>query len=72
MAAGNIEVMNDIAFTVQIHLHPRCRRRAQAEPDAALGSFTARLHPRFHDALADRLFVGESGDVIDRVVHDAI
>ena len=69
MAAGDVEVMHDVAVVILVHHHARRRRRAEPELDAALRPVAARLHARLHHALGDRRVVGEPGDVPDGVVH---
>ena len=65
----NVEVVNDVAVGILVHANARRGRRAQTEPDAVLRPVAARLHARLHDAFADGRFVGELGDVSNRVLH---
>jgi hypothetical protein len=69
MTGRDVEMMDDVAVVVLVHQHARGRRGAEAEAKTTLRPVAARLHAHFHDALSDRLVVGEARQMADGVAH---
>ena len=57
MLPWNIEVVNVIADVVAIGKHPAARAYGQMKGETTLVAFASGVHPRFHNALTDRIGV---------------
>ncbi len=70
MLPGNIEVMNVITDVIAIGKHPAPRAHRQVKGKTTLVALAARMHPRFHDALADRRGVMEFRQMLNGIEHE--
>ncbi len=71
MLSGNIKVVNVIAHVIAVGKHAAARAHRQVKGETALVAFAARMHPRFHHALADRRGVVEFRQMLDGIEHDS-
>ena len=72
MLTGDVEMVHCVFKVVVVTGRLGLGGNAQPKIDAMLIAVGARLHARFHDALADRRAVAVASDVADEVDHDAV
>ena len=70
--AGNVEVLDVVAEVVAIGEDAAARADGERKGEAVLVGVGARVHARFHDALADGLRVAEAREVPDGVEVHAV
>ena len=69
VGVGNVEVMDAVAVFAPVVQNVGAGAGVQAEIEAMLVAFAARLDTHFHDAFADGCAVAEACDVTDGVIH---
>ena len=72
MLSRNVKVVNVVAHVIAVGKHAAARAHRQVKGKAALVSFTARMHPRFHHALADRRGVVKFRQVLNGIEHETL
>ena len=72
MLPGNVKVVNVVAHVVAVGKHAAAGTYRQVERKTALVSLAARMHPRFHHALADRRGVVKFRQVLNGIEHETL
>ena len=72
MLSRNIKVVDVVAHVIAVGKHPATRAHRQVKGETALVALAARMHPRFHHALADRRGVVKFRQMLNGIEHEIL